>query len=540
MNYAPTNDVPAQWWRDTAAALSNLSTSSPQVFNVKSYGAVGDGTTDDTAAIQSAMNAAGASGGVLSFPTGTYLVSSAIVPKSKVLVRGSGAASAMISNANIYWFTNSTDAITDFSIEDMTFLGNNTNAQLAGAVLLDGSLDASLVPAGPVITNFVMRNCYVRNTSSLPIKIFGVTGKTIVSECEFNHCADAGFIYDDEVIFIGNHSINSSDNGFSISRATHKVVCANNTVESPNFYGIFCGGFSGTVGPTFFSCTGNTVKNARYSALYLEGSPSYGVVSGNFLDQGHNRINDSNCDGISLYGDSTTQYANILNITGNTIVNASRAGIAMSQAQNVLVSSNLIIDPGTQFKADGTTTITTTDTTTNAGVLTTNLGTYANIWVSNNAVFDTRATAYCNWDFWKVGTSGLNYGINTSAGMRNSSQLLFTFNKSSSSQLPIFGIQGGIQLKKTSVADAAYTVASTDRIVAYTSLTAARTVTLSQAAAVPGMILTIKDETGTAATNNLTVTRVLSDHIDGATTQVINTNYGSLTMYSDGSNWFLI
>ena len=46
--------------------------------NVKdpAYGAVGDGQTDDTAAIQAAINATPA-GGVCFFPAGTYLVSSA-------------------------------------------------------------------------------------------------------------------------------------------------------------------------------------------------------------------------------------------------------------------------------------------------------------------------------------------------------------------------------------------------------------------------------------------------------------------------------
>jgi len=45
-------------------------------FNVLDYGAVGNGTTDDTAAIQSAANAACAVGGTLYFPAGyTYIVS---------------------------------------------------------------------------------------------------------------------------------------------------------------------------------------------------------------------------------------------------------------------------------------------------------------------------------------------------------------------------------------------------------------------------------------------------------------------------------
>jgi len=43
----------------------------PKVFNVKDYGAKGDGSTDDTTAIQNTINAA--AGGTVYFPAGTYI-----------------------------------------------------------------------------------------------------------------------------------------------------------------------------------------------------------------------------------------------------------------------------------------------------------------------------------------------------------------------------------------------------------------------------------------------------------------------------------
>jgi polygalacturonase len=46
----------------------------PNVFNVKNYGAVGDGLTLDTAAINKAKEACSSSGGgAVYFPAGTYL-----------------------------------------------------------------------------------------------------------------------------------------------------------------------------------------------------------------------------------------------------------------------------------------------------------------------------------------------------------------------------------------------------------------------------------------------------------------------------------
>jgi hypothetical protein len=67
----------------------------PPAFNVKDYGATGDGTTNDTTSIQAALNAANAAGGgVVWVPKGTYLCNG-LVLYANCSIRGTGWASIL-------------------------------------------------------------------------------------------------------------------------------------------------------------------------------------------------------------------------------------------------------------------------------------------------------------------------------------------------------------------------------------------------------------------------------------------------------------
>lgn len=86
--------------RTTISALGVFARSG--VLNVKDYGAKGDGTTDDTAAIQAALNTAAVSGAVVLFPAGTYITSGSLLVAANVAVRGDGMAS-IVKYAGTGW-----------------------------------------------------------------------------------------------------------------------------------------------------------------------------------------------------------------------------------------------------------------------------------------------------------------------------------------------------------------------------------------------------------------------------------------------------
>ncbi len=96
---------------------------------------------------------------------------------------------------------------------------------------------------------------------------------------------------------------------------------------------------------------------------------------------------------------------------------------------------------------------------------------------------------------------------------------------------------------RTAVADATYAAQPTDRLVAYTSLSAARVVTLCAAAAYPtGARLTVVDESGAcSAANTIMAQSAGSDTISGATSAIINSAYGYLALESDGiGKWTIV
>lgn len=92
------------WWTALLVWLRTLFVRKGElVFNVKDYGATGNGTTDDTAAIQAAMDAVkAAGGGTLWFPPGTYYMYTYVVLCDNVTITGKGATIRKLSTSYSY------------------------------------------------------------------------------------------------------------------------------------------------------------------------------------------------------------------------------------------------------------------------------------------------------------------------------------------------------------------------------------------------------------------------------------------------------
>jgi hypothetical protein len=131
----------------------------PAVVNAQAYGAKGNGTADDTAAIQSAVSAV-TGGGMIFLPAGTYKVTSTItVPWNNILV-GSGPGTVVsftgsgdvfrMQNANPTKGVYSTQQNQSGGFRDLLIDGNGTAGALAGIHIGDG--------LGYELSNIFIRN----------------------------------------------------------------------------------------------------------------------------------------------------------------------------------------------------------------------------------------------------------------------------------------------------------------------------------------------------------------------------------------------
>jgi hypothetical protein len=99
-----------------------------QVANVKDYGATGNGTTDDTAAIQAAIDAKNC----IYLPEGTYKITATLnIDKGDVVFRGAGKFLSILAptmtSGNVI-FVNDTGTIYDILIEELAVYAPNAHA----------------------------------------------------------------------------------------------------------------------------------------------------------------------------------------------------------------------------------------------------------------------------------------------------------------------------------------------------------------------------------------------------------------------------
>ena len=117
---------------------TSIEASLQPIINVKDYGALGDGTTNDTTALNTAL----AVGGYIFFPAGTYLITTQLRYTSNSYIVGAGRGKTIIKLKNgsnpgssIFMMVHETDGavpasgdyVSNVTIAHMSFNGNTAN-----------------------------------------------------------------------------------------------------------------------------------------------------------------------------------------------------------------------------------------------------------------------------------------------------------------------------------------------------------------------------------------------------------------------------
>ena len=134
------------------------------IFNVRDFGAVGDGVTDDTAAILAAANAAqAAGGGVVYHPPGTYVAQGLpLYSNVRYVGAGKGATTLLLAaaatNHMFYVQVPAGGSLLNSGVSSLTIDGNNAGYY---GVLIDASANINIIEQGSIFTNIRFQNCWV-------------------------------------------------------------------------------------------------------------------------------------------------------------------------------------------------------------------------------------------------------------------------------------------------------------------------------------------------------------------------------------------
>jgi parallel beta-helix repeat protein len=344
------------------------------ILFVANYGAVGNGTTDDTVAIQNALNALG-NNGVLQFQSGkTYAINaSGVMLSGRTNVRIDFNNCGIIALANAAQQVGSYPTIVKLSncinctVQNGTFNGNGYSGAFIGLSactdsLVTGNVSSNVSGNGQFVSISGLRNVWEYNEALNSTPGFSVRGfwlggafagwnetDTIVRHNKAISNGATGFALGGPgAQIIGNYAANNGTNGGGAGiigggppGSDHVVI--GNISTGNAFHGyqtdISGGTFSGLV------LSGNRFFGNAYSGIYLNNATNV-TITGNVISG-----NNQNGAGGAEIGVVNTQ---VLSITGNAIflpAGATNDAIAIAGTSSVVtdvVISGNVINNGSQ------------------------------------------------------------------------------------------------------------------------------------------------------------------------------------------------
>jgi hypothetical protein len=280
----------------------NLVTRGGDVINVKDFGATGNGTTDDTAAIQAAITAAPA-GAAIYFPRGSYLGFRLKITKNLSII-GDG-----IGSTEWVWSQNTWSNIPNENDAYFQINGANTNFYLEGGTIID-KFGFRLTGNGNYTSG--VANLYAGEPaylSTLPNKIQIKNVRFVdLYDCIYGHAA--------------NLNVENCEFIYTYGMAGISSPMPNNSEPSGHPCAAIGGGFGSLI-----------AKNNYFNGLFDESFSGANATSVNCRTAAHNFIiGGLRYWSISQWGGANKQF--IHDYSNNTIINHGIEGILFAQQQD--------------------------------------------------------------------------------------------------------------------------------------------------------------------------------------------------------------
>ena len=277
--------------------------------SVKDFGAVGDGVTDDAAAIQAAFNSLGATGGTVLFPNSTYLIGATVAIPSNTIVEFDQSQINTARNGIL------------FKIE------GSDGARKENVILQNGRFTATTIGTGGQQTlqviwadNILVRNCTFKDFGGVAVKFNGGNFNVEVSNCTADN--------------IGVISFYAEGDGSVANKGCYNVRFLNNTVTN-YLYGIEAKQASD------IKIIGNTVNTQR------AGSTKYGILvtrdysTGAEITPRNVIISENSLTDVVKFGINVTATADAI-ISNNYIRNCGGQAVIVS-GSHLTVENNQVV-----------------------------------------------------------------------------------------------------------------------------------------------------------------------------------------------------
>ena len=281
------------------------------VFNVKDFGAKGDGITSDSDAIQKALDAAGKVHGTAYFPSGNYMCHdlkvhsySSVMAEHQWGYREKAGAVLTIDNEDADCIFNISETF-GCHIRGLYLQGNRSAKKIQHGIFLNHPVTHTKGENSPVIEDMCITNFSGHGVYLLRIWLFIIRHSIIKANEGHGVCINGwdGFVIDNQ--FAGN-----GKSGFACETEGCAVMFTANRVEWNREYGLYlfngdCWNVTGNAFDRNFGAaiSANTINDATFTGNVFRrnGKDSEKLQEG--LDESC-QILVQNCRGISITGNS--------------------------------------------------------------------------------------------------------------------------------------------------------------------------------------------------------------------------------------------